>query len=182
MRIDNTPEQWGWMARALHWLVAGLVFVQLFLGWAAEREHDRERSFALIRDHYQFGVVLFGVMLMRALWRLSQSAPRPPDSEPRWRRLTAHGVHAMLYCLLITMPISGYIIWVHMHAPMEVFGLFTLPTVFTPPVEDETLRAGAWYVHYASGWFVVGLVALHIAAALWHLLAKDDGVFKRMVG
>lgn len=182
LQLVNTEARWGLVARLFHWLVAVLVVLQLSLGWLSELEPDRDRSFALIRSHYQFGIVLLGLMLMRMSWRLWQNAPDDLPDEPLWRSAAAQCVHAALYGLLLTMPVSGYIIWVHMSAPMDVFGLVTIPRIFTPPAEDETLRAAAWYVHYYSSWALVGLVALHISAAFWHQFVLRDGLLRRMTG
>lgn len=182
MKLDNEPDRWGLVARTLHWTVAALVVTMLVLGWASELEEERDRSLMLIRTHFQFGVVLFGLMILRLTWRLARPVPAPPSAEPPWRTRAAGAVHAVLYLLLLTMPVSGYIIWIHMNAPMDVFGVLTLPRLFTPPVEDETLRAGAWYVHYFSGWILVSLVGLHLSSALWHRFVARDGVLRRMLG
>jgi len=182
MRLGNGMQAWGPVARVLHWLIALMIVGQFSTGWLAENEPNREAGYVLIRNHFQFGVVLTGLILMRVLWRLSHRPPEPPPGEPRWRELTARAVHGMIYLALITLPVAGYIVWVHMKADMDVFGLFTVPTLFTPPVEDERLRAGAWYVHYFAGWTLIGLVALHVAAALFHQFVLRDGLIRRMTG
>jgi len=128
IKLDNEPDRWGIVARVLHWIVAALVVTMLVLGWASELEEERNRSFMLIRTHFQFGVILFGLMILRLSWRLARPDPRP-----------------------------------------------------APPVEDETLRAGAWYVHYFSGWILIGLTVLHIAAAGWHQFVARDRLLDRML-
>lgn len=162
--------------------MALLIVGQFATGWLAENEPDRAASFILIRNHYQFGVVLSGLILMRILWRLAKRPPGPPPGEPAWRERTARGVHALIYVLLILLPATGYTIWLHMMADMDVFGLFSAQRLFTPPVEDETLRAGAWYVHYFAGWTLIGLICLHVLAALWHQFVRRDRVLNRMIG
>lgn len=165
-------------ARLLHWLVAGLVVAQIALGWAAERAEDRDAGFQLIRTHYQAGVMIFGLMILRLTWRLAKGAPPHPSGEPRWRKQAATITHTGLYALLLTMPVSGYVIWVWMDAPMTVFGLFDLPKMFVPPAEDETWRANAWYIHVYSSWLLVFLIVLHIGAALWHELILGDRLIR----
>ena len=182
MRLGNTSQSWGLVARGLHWLVALLIVGQFATGWLSETASDRDTSFTLIRNHYQFGILLIGLILMRVLWRLANRAPGPLPGEPTWRERTARGVHILIYVLLMLLPVTGYIIWIHMKADMSVFGLFSAPRLFTPPVEDETLRAGAWYVHYFAGWTLVGLIALHVLAALWHQFVRRNGLLRRMIG
>ena len=182
MRLRNTRETWGLGARVLHWIVAVMIVSQIITGWLAENETNRETSLMLIRNHFQFGVILSGLILMRLLWRLANRPPSAPEDEPHWRRVAAHGVHGLIYALLLILPISGYVVWVHMKEAMDVFGLFTAPTLFVPPIEDERLWSGAWYVHYFAGWALIGLVLIHVLAALWHQFVLRDGLIRRMTG
>ena len=62
----------------------------------------------------------------------------------------------------------------------DLFGLVTVPAVFTPTPDDERLWAGAWYVHFFAGWMLLGLVALHVGAALYHQFVLKDGLIRRM--
>jgi cytochrome b561 len=94
----------------------------------------------------------------------------------------AQSVHGLIYVLLIILPVAGYIVLVHKKVDMTVFGLFTVPTLFTPSVEDQGLWAGAWYVHYFAGWILLGLLGLHIGAALFHQFVLRDGLIRRMTG
>lgn len=182
MGLGNTTQSWGLVGRVLHWSVAAFIVGQFISGWLSENLSDRETSNALIRTHFQFGVVLTGLIIMRVLWRLSHKPPEPPPGEPVWRERVAQIVHIFIYALLILLPISGYIVWVHMQRAMDVLGLFTIPALFTPQYEDETFRAGAWYVHHYGSWMLFTLSILHVAAALFHQFGLKDGLLRRMTG
>ncbi len=182
MMMSPPAQRFSLPARLLHWVVAAAIPVQIYLGWAAEWEDARSESFRLIRSHYQLGVVIFSLMLLRILWRVGYGAPSGSEGKPRWRTALAATVHWLLYALLLTMPVSGYVIWVWMDVPMEVLGVVELPKLFTPPADDETSRALAWYIHYYSSWAVIALVALHVIAALWHqFVQRDNGIGARML-
>ncbi len=175
------PHAWNRVAKGLHWIVAVMIVVQFTLGWLTENAPDRQAEFLFGRSHFQFGVLLAGLILMRLLWRLANAAPPPPLGEPAWRRHLATTVHGLIYLALITLPISGYVVWVHMREPMDLFGAVTVPTVFTPSPDDESLWSGAWYVHFFAGWVLTGLVALHVGAALYHQFVLKDGLIRRML-
>lgn len=175
----RSVERYRLPARVLHWLVALAIPFHIYLGWAAEFASTRETEFPLIRCHYQVGVTLAVLMLMRLTWRMAGGAPAPPVGEPAWRDRLASLAHWALYGLLFLLPASGYVIWVWMEAPMDVFGLFDLPRLFTPPADDETGRAIAWYVHYWSGWTLIGLACLHVGAAIWHEFVRPDRLISR---
>lgn len=177
--MEGGGHRYALPARLLHWAVALGVMIQIGLGWASEWTDDKQASFALIRNHFQLGVLIVALMAMRLCWRVVRGAPSPDDEGPRWRRRAASAVHWALYGLLLTLPLSGYVIWIWMDAPRDVLGLFDVPRLFTPPAEDETWRARSWYVHYYCAWAVLLLAALHILAALWHEIVLGDRLIRR---
>jgi cytochrome b561 len=58
------------------------------------------------------------------------------------------------------------------------FGLFKLPVVIGP---DPVLKPLLKGVHYWLNMLMAGLVGLHIAAALKHLLLDRDRIMQRML-
>ncbi|WP_411833086.1 cytochrome b [Pseudoxanthomonas mexicana] len=166
-------------ARLLHWLVAIAVPAQIWLGWTAERTQEREAGFRLLHLHFQLGMILLALMVLRASWRIAHGVPAPAAAEPAWRRRLAAAMHWTLYALLLALPLSGYVIWVWMDAPMQLLGSVQVPRLFEPPADDETWRALAWYVHYYSAWALAGLVVLHAAVALWHEFVLGDRLIRR---
>lgn len=181
MPQSPSPRAWNRIAQILHWVTAAMILGQFVLGWLTEKAPDRQAEFLFGRSHFQLGVLLAGLILMRLFWRLSHAAPPPPPGEPTWRHGLATTAHGLIYLVLIILPISGYVVWVHMREPMDLFGLVVVPTVFTPSPNDESLWSGAWYVHFFAGWALAGLVALHIAAALYHQFVLKDGLVRRML-
>lgn len=181
MTNGSPPHVWNRVAQGLHWIVAVMLLIQFILGWLTENAPDRQAEFIFGRSHFQLGMLLAGLILMRLLWRLSNTAPPPLPNEPAWRRRLATTVHSLIYLTLIVLLISGYIVWVHMREPMDLFGLVTVPTVFSPVPDNESLWAGAWYVHFFAGWTLVGLTILHVVAALYHQFVLRDGLVRRML-
>lgn len=181
MTNGSPPHVWNRVAQGLHWIVAAMLLAQFILGWLTENAPDRQAEFIFGRSHFQLGMLLAGLILMRLLWRLSNTAPPPLPDEPAWRRRLATTVHSLIYLTLIVLLISGYIVWVHMREPMDLFGLVTVPTVFSPVPDNESLWAGAWYVHFFAGWTLVGLTILHVVAALYHQFVLRDGLVRRML-
>lgn len=177
----NSKDKWGLIARVLHWTVALLIVAMIWFGWEAEATKGRDQSYALIHIHFQIGIFLTALMLLRLLWRIGNAAPHDNPAMPGWQVRLKNLTHLLLYALLLLMPVAGYIVYVHMQADMRVLSAFTVPTLFTPQYEDESLRAYAWYAHIYGSWLLMGLIALHISAAAWHLLVKRDGVLRRML-
>ena len=178
MRWRSTDSHWGAIAKAFHWLVAlgiliqavlRLYMVELPLGMA------KLKWFLL---HKAIGVTVLALVLLRLLWRLFDRHPRYPADMPRWQIGAAHASHALLYLLLLLIPISG---WVYNSAsgfPLPWFGLIHLPAI--APV-SPTLAHLARITHIAAFWALAGVLALHIGAAFEHHLRRRDAVLARML-
>jgi cytochrome b561 len=62
--------------------------------------------------------------------------------------------------------------------PVVWFGLFKLPVLIEA---DPSLKVVLKAVHYWLNMLMAGLVGLHVAAALKHLLVDRDGITQRML-
>ena len=56
--------------------------------------------------------------------------------------------------------------------------LFKLPMLAG---HDEHMAEAWGTVHGWLAWLLLAVIVLHVAAACWHGLARDDGVFARMM-
>ncbi|MDP2180987.1 MAG: cytochrome b [Actinomycetota bacterium] len=166
-------------ARILHWILAPLVLAQVYLGWVAGWQRHPADGLPMLNAHFQIGFIILGLMTLRLLWRVGHRPPAPPTSEPRWRHVWASVTHVTIYVLILTMPISGYVLWVWMKAPMDLFGLIELPRVFQTSADDTRSRYVAWVVHHYSALLLSLLLALHVTAALWHEFVVRDGLIRK---
>jgi cytochrome b561 len=166
--------------------MAGLVLFQLGLGTWMVRTDDVLARFAWTQVHKSWGTVVFCLALLRVALRAgSRTRPALPDGTPRWQVRAARLVHGLLYAAMIGMPLSG---WVMVSAsPTQdllgienmVFGLAALPDPWVPG--NARLEAAARAVHVASAVVLAGVLALHVAAALWHHVVRRDRVLLAMI-
>jgi cytochrome b561 len=167
------------VARALHWLVAGLAVVIVALGWAipgAARETGSRELLLLL--HRSFGILIVASVLFRAVWRLSNPPPPLPPSLARIEAWGAHANHLLLYVFFVVQPASGYINAAAAGHAISFFGSFTIPPLIA---ESPRLSQVANAVHLAGQFIIYALVAVHVAAALMHAFIRRDGVFERML-
>ena len=162
-------------AAILHWLVALLIVANVGLGvWANYAPDEWVRP--IIDSHKSIGITVLGLALLRLLWRLAHPAPALPEHYARWEKVTAHGVHVLLYVAIFALPISG---WLHDSAwkgaathPLTLFGVvpwFRLGFIEgLDPAVKEPLHALFGAVHVWFGYLLYGLLALHLAGALKH--------------
>ena len=170
-------ERYGRVAIALHWAIALLALFQVGLGWWML---DLPKSPPGLRAgwfnvHKSIGITIGLLMLARLGWRLAHVPPPLPVSLPRWQARAARLSHVVLYTALIAQPLVGYLGSSFTRYPVKYFGL-TLPHWGW---DAPALKQLCSNVHFVLACLITALVALHSAAALKHLLARD-GVFQRM--
>ena len=179
-------------ARALHWLIAFLVFIQLPLGlYMSYRGNEMETvnekgetvkgvfdalTGALYSSHKLIGLTIFLLIVLRLLYRLSHGAPRSDPSVPPALTGASHFVHWMLYVLLIAVPIAGYFA-ISYGRYLEVFGI-PLPAI-TEKNEDMSKEIFEW--HETGAFLILAFVTLHVLAAIYHRFVRKDRVVERML-
>lgn len=191
MAAGNTHASWGWIARLLHWLSAGVILFLLGLGFymveilSGQDSATLLERFSLTQTHKSWGFVAFVLVILRLIWRALNPTPALPAGMSRWERLAAHGGHIALYVCMVAMPVSGWLM--ASASPLQdvygiknlVFELFELPDPFQPGSEDLDLLFKR--VHFYVGLTLVLLVVGHTAAAIKHQFVKKDGLLRRML-
>lgn len=177
-RYPEDVASYGSITQLFHWLIAGLVFVQIALGvYAADLPVSMERLQWLSR-HKSLGFVILVLVLLRLAWRGSHPPPPLPASVSLVTQRVARATHWLLYALLIAAPIAG---WLHASASglgVNVFGWFALPDVVARSAEmSELFRE----LHSLLVKMLAIVIVLHIAAALRHALILKDDVMTRML-
>jgi cytochrome b561 len=177
---SNEPfgGSWSAVAKFLHWLVALLILVQFVLGWMATTWRLSPTKLNLFVWHKSTGMVVLALVVVRLLWRLSHPAPALPAGMPPWERVAAHLSHALLYVVMIAMPITGWIVSSAAGVPFSIYWRIPLPVIVPPDKHTEDVAA---IVHFSLGIALLALLVLHVGAALRHHFVKRDDVLTRML-
>ena len=177
-RFITKPAYTG-TAKALHWLIVALLIVQFVLAWTMPHIGRNTPLTTLIDLHFSFGVLILFVVAIRLIWRLTHAEPESEDGFPPWQHQTAQVVHWLLYLLLFVVPILGWINANWRGYPVTLFGLFEMPKIMAT-------RAPGWRwtgdLHgFLATYGMLGLVGLHVAAAMYHYVIRRDRVLQRML-
>lgn len=175
--MSDQPCRYDRIAIALHWVIALGVLFQIGLGWwmidiPKQPVGVRVYWFNL---HKSVGLTLAGLIAIRLFWRLAHHPPPLPAVMPRWQQFAALANHRLLYLCLLVMPLSGYLGSNYSGYPIRYFGL-TLPAW---SAKNDELKDLLSLLHWSAAWLFIALIALHVTAALRHLLA-GDGQFDRI--
>ena len=175
----QTSARYDSVAMTLHWLIALGVLAQIALGWwmiEIPKLPVGVRAY-WFNLHKSIGLTLGMLIALRIVWRLTHRPPTLPTTLPLWQARTAAAGHWLMYACMVTMPLAGYLGSTFSGYAIRYFGL-VLPGWGW---KDDALKDAFSAVHYAAAWLFMALIAVHVAAALKHLLVDRDGVFHRML-
>ena len=176
MLIRDTREGNGLVSRAFHWVTAAAIVGMFALGWWMVGLNYYSPYHNSAPDlHRSVGILLLIALALRFVWRIANVKPTDSDLTPFEQR-AAVLVHWGFYPLLLALSISGYLIATPDGRPVDVFGLFSVPSV----IQQQGLEDLAGLVHRVLAYTVIGLAALHTAAALKHHFIDRKSILTRM--
>lgn len=151
------------MQMALHWAVVILLAFQFLAHNAIEAAFTGSTDVVALRQgpgvlssmHIAAGMLILALALCRIYLRITRGAPAPPADEPLVMKFVSGYVHALIYVMLLSLPASGALAWFF--------------DINSAAVVHEYLQA-----------FLLGLIAAHIAGALFQHLIRRSDVMMRM--
>lgn len=170
MGLAGTRTRYGRVAVALHWSIAALVVVALGSGLAAD--DAGAGAHGPLRVHLFSGLAAGVLTVARVLWWwLADTRPEPVADDSAARRAASRVVHALLVLLPLGMVASGVAMMALSGAADPLFAGGPLPDF------ADLVPRGP---HGLGSRLLIGLVVLHVAAALFHQFALRDGLIGRM--
>src|SRR5688572_8389659 len=118
-------QRYGTVAIALHWLIAALVFCQIYLGWWMIEipKYPVGVRAGWFNLHKSIGLTIALLIVLRLAWRLRHAPPPLPASVPRWQARAAGISHFLLYAALLLQPLVGYLGSSFSGYPIKYFGI-----------------------------------------------------------
>jgi cytochrome b561 len=179
MQVKNSIDQYGIITKVFHWTLVLLIAIQFYLIIQARwlPENSPVAGFLIGGLHKPIGMLVFLIAILSYIWRLINIKPIFPPTMEAWEKLAATTVHNLLYLCLFVMPLSGLIMSVAGGRPPNFFGLFQVPQFLA---ENKNLSDFFFSIHRYTGYLLLGLIILHVLAALKHHFINRDHILKRM--
>ena len=175
--VRNTNTNWGWPAKALHWIAAMAILVLLIHGWWMTHVTPRPERFANYSWHAALGYDVMALLILRLLWRWLHPVPVLPGDLQRWERVAAQVGHALLYVLMFAASLTGWALAGTFRTPMTK-DLLGIPV---PPIlNDRGLHNLFEESHTIASYLLGALIAVHVVGALRHHFIKRNDVLRRM--
>jgi cytochrome b561 len=188
MALQSSQLRYGSVAMTLHWVIAALVLANLCLGlYMTDLPRTDENRFMLFQLHKSFGLTVLVLSFARLGWRLINPVPPPPRGLNPLLRIGARVAHAVLYALIIAIPLAGWamVSSSSLGLPTPYFGLFAWPNISFLAAMTPTEKAANLdffkETHQLLAYLAIALVTLHVLAALYHQFLRRDDVLKRML-
>ncbi len=179
------PARYDSVAITLHWVIAAGILVQIAMGLGmAHLVLPIGLKFKIYQLHKSVGITILLAVALRIFWRLFRKPPSLPAGMPALARKAAHGMHYLLYLLMLIIPLSGWLITSlsPLHIPTVLYGALPWPFLPVPDgwVSDASeARVGA--VHAWAAYVILTGVVLHVLAVIRHQFLLKDGTLGRML-
>jgi cytochrome b561 len=177
METGELPARYGMPAIALHWLTALLIVCGFSLGLSMVGLPISRQKLQWYAWHKWIGITIWLLTCARLAWRLGHPAPAPPPM-PAWQRRAAAVSHVLLYVLLLSIPVSGWLYSSATGVQVVYLGLVPLPDLVP---RDRALGRVLQTVHETLNFTLLAVVCLHVAAAVKHHFVDCDTVLTRML-
>jgi cytochrome b561 len=180
MRAVDKPKRgvFDQATRLMHWLTAGLVLLVFVLAFSIDLATSRAFHTVFLQLHRSVGLTVWVVTLFRLAWRQVAKYPDWPSDMSQTMRITAMASEYGFYALLLAQPILG-ILQTNAHGDhVNLFLIGQLPALIQKnrPLAQHLLTA-----HRAVGFSLLGLIALHVSAALFHHFWRRDDTLSAML-
>ncbi|HUI14646.1 MAG TPA: cytochrome b [Xanthobacteraceae bacterium] len=168
---------YGATAKALHWLVVGLLVIQYSIGWLMPDIERNMNPGAAMTLHISIGTLILAIIVIRLGWRLTHPVA-PESSLPPWQRVTSEAVHWLLYLLVLATTLSGWLFASARGWAISWFYVVPLP-MLTAGNTQLVRTIDGWHQNFE--WALLILIGVNVASAFLHLLYYRDGVMRRML-
>lgn len=165
-------------AIVLHWLTALLILSTFPLAMYMTDLQLSPLKLQLYSYHKWIGVTVLLLVLARLAWRIGHKPPALQADLPLWQQRAAHGVHHLLYVLMLCIPLSGWLMSSAKGVPVVYLGLLQLPDLVA---KDKALGKLLGTTHELLSYTLLLLVALHLAAVIKHHFIDRDDTLSRML-
>jgi len=171
MSVKSSPDRYGTVAIAIHWVSAAAIIGLLVSGTVAEGAEGAGKVSILV-VHAAVGTLVLLLTLARVAWWLwADKRPAPLAGQPAAQEFLARAVHGLLYVAIFVLALSGIATLALSGAIPALLGQAELPSFSDVPPR---------VVHGLVSKLMIALVVVHTLAALYHQFIRRDRLLGRM--
>ncbi len=187
MGFFNKRHQFGWLTILLHWLLFLLIAGLFVSGKYSDSLPRGEKIPFIIDTHKQIGIAVLVLTMFRLLWRLINLQVQPLI-DVFMMRMLSFWVHWLLYLTVVVQAFGGIIMQQMFDRSVYFFG-FRIPRLVdgseyrglfgaVPFLNENVTQLRQW--HELGAHIILGLIAAHVLAALFHHFYLGNDTLRRM--
>jgi len=186
MKASTQSGRYTRVAIVLHWAIAIAIIHNLaagvFMGEARAPRHT-----GMMNWHVSFGMTVLVLTVIRIVWRAMHKSPPLPGGMKPWEIFLSKFANFLFYFFMVFLPMTGWAI-LSANPPGRDFTVWwsiRVPQIAPlAAIEDAGYRLRVKHqfedIHSMGGWILIGLLLLHVAAALKHQFKDGHPGFQRM--
>ena len=163
--------------RLLHWVTAALMLSVFVLAFSIDLAASHTAHTAILQLHRFVGLIIWVVTFCRLAWRQYARYPDWPSAMSAASRALAKSTEYALYALLFLQPVLGLLLTNANGMRLKVF-FWNLPALIG---KNRFFAEQLLIAHKAVGFSLLGLIGLHVSAALFHHFVRRDDVLTAML-
>ncbi len=175
MKIFNTYNKYGQLAKLFHWIIFVILIVQVPFGFYLTGLEFSDERIELENIHILVGITVFYLTLFRLIWKFFNPSPSETKSFFKGQAFIAKVNHFLLYLSIFTITISGILKKLYMG---ETLNFIFFKYGFE---KDNFVLADVYYeAHIYANYLLLALVALHILAVFVHHFIFEDKILNKI--
>ena len=161
MKIFNSLNEYGLLAKLFHWVSLLVLIIQIPFGFYLVGLEFSDERIELENLHIIIGITIFYITLFRLIWKFINPSPISSVNVFKGQAIIAKLNHFLLYLSILTITTSGILKKLYMGETLNfLFFNYGLK-------KDNFVLADTFYnVHIYSNYLLIGLVLIHILAVI----------------
>ena len=176
MKLFNSKNGYGLLAKLFHWVTFVVLIIQVPFGFYLVGMEFSDRRIDLENIHILIGISIFYLVLIRLIWKMINPRPKKWKEFFSGQNLIASFNHFLLYLSIFAITISGVLKKLYMGEKLN-FLLFQYAFKET----DFQLADSFYVVHIYANYLLLGLISLHILAVITHHFIFKEKILKKML-
>ena len=175
MHFTNTVSEYGFISKALHWLSALILIIQIPLGFYLVDLDFGEERITFENVHVTLGLIIFYLVIIRLINNTLNPTPKLNPSIFIGQKYIAKLNHILLYVAILSITVSGIL--------KKLFNGETLVIFFKEiEIKDNFELADQFYnIHIYSNYLIIALISVHVLAVITHKLLFKENLIKKIL-
>ena len=163
--------------RFFHWFLFLIILCNIIGGLLMKYlPNESINKLSWYSIHKSIGVCVILIVFLRVINRLFSKIPKFIYSVPLFDRIAAKINIFLLYCCMLIVPISGFVMSDSGKYGVKVFGM-KMPNLLPKNAE---LAGIAHEVHCYANYVFIALIIFHLLGTLKHILIDKINILKRI--